>query len=198
VTSSKTFRKPHSVYLYQEEWFLLTKLQAFFREGISQNETVIFIATEAHRNTLKASLVPELGQYPFLIEADAEELLATFYRGGQLQTDRFFPATKAILAQAQALERPIRLFGEMATLLWKQGFRESALELELHWIELWQHYEFSMLCGYPLVMEQLEDINGILRLHTQLELSSTKIALRPECLRQFPPLSQQSLLVKEV
>jgi hypothetical protein len=162
--------------LYQEEWFLLTKLQTFLREGISKNETVIFIATETHRNILKASLVPELGQYPFLIEADAEELLATFYRGGQLQTDRFFPVANAMLAQAQALKRPIRLFGEMVTLLWKQGFRESAFELELHWIELWRRYEFSMLCGYPLVVEQFEDIAGILRLHTQLELSSTKIA----------------------
>lgn len=178
MTPAKAIRPPHSVYFYQDEGFLLNKLQSFVREGLSQQETVILIATDAHRTSLRESLWPELVAYPYFIEADADRLLATFYCNGHLRTDRFFPAVHAMFAQAHPFERPIRIYGEMVMLLWRQGFRESALELEGLWNDLRPQYQFSMLCGYHLVEERVEDVNGILRLHSHLDLgASTKVAL---------------------
>src|SRR6185369_562599 len=44
----------------------------------------------------------------------------------------------------------VRAFGEMVALLWADGRREAALELEALWNELGANLSFSLLCAYPI------------------------------------------------
>jgi hypothetical protein len=46
--------------------------------------------------------------------------------------------------------RPIRAYGEMVDLLWKDGREVAAIRLETLWNQLARNYDFALLCGYSM------------------------------------------------
>jgi hypothetical protein len=46
--------------------------------------------------------------------------------------------------------RPVRVYGEMVGLLWKNGNEAAAESLEAQWNQLMAVRKFSLLCGYSM------------------------------------------------
>ena len=61
----------------------------------------------------------------------------------------FWQAISPLLRQAAKTGQPVRVFGEMVSLLWDAGLIDAAVELEVLWNELGVQYPFSLLCAYP-------------------------------------------------
>jgi hypothetical protein len=126
------------------------------------------VAVEEHRQAVRRSLSrsPAIDE-PTYFDVDAEEYLARFSDGGVLDKSRFLALVTPVLNEAQALGRPIRLYGEGVAVLWNQGFRQAAIELEQWWNELLRQYSFStILCGYPSDAHAADDLVEILAAHT--------------------------------
>jgi len=147
----------HVVQFYSDDVFLVEELAHFIGAALRAGESAVVVATETHRN----ELVQLLANRHDLAEAirdgrfsplDAAETLAKFMRDGHPDPARFAEIIGAVLERAKARSggRRVVVFGEMVMLLWVQGNREGALELEQLWNDLAQKHVFSLRCAYPL------------------------------------------------
>jgi hypothetical protein len=164
--SKNTVHPSHGVYFYDNDWFLVQKLRDFVREGVAQKEVVIMIATEPHRKLVRQVLSVE--EIAYCLEWDASELLSTFFANGSFKRDRFLDVTHDLFTRARQFERPIRIYGEMVMLLWRQGLRNRALELEHLWNDLAPRSQCSLLCGYPVSRERCEELFEVFAAHSHL------------------------------
>ena len=65
---------------------------------------------------------------------------------------------------------PVRAYGEMVDVLWKQGKVEAAIKLEILWNELAQTHSFQLLCGYSMgsFYKQAKHLEDICAQHTHV------------------------------
>ena len=138
---------PHAVQFYNDDVFLIDTVSAFITAGIKENGAIIVIATAQHceelRNTLQTASNSSI-QY-----IDALELLSTFMVDDWPNETRF-TSTVGPLLQRAALKGPVRIFGEMASVLWAEGKTRAAIRLEELGNELASQHAFSLLCAYPM------------------------------------------------
>ena len=84
----------------------------------------------------------------------------------------FWQAISPMLRQAAKAGRPVRVFGEMVTLLWDGGLIDAALEVEAMRNELGAQYPFSLLCAYPAqpaaCAHQTDALSEVYSAHTQV------------------------------
>ena len=142
---------PHAVLFYQDDTFLIDALVAFIRAGYEETATIIVIVTESHRTQLRVRF-QTLGQAEIgaaVMYVDAVDLLSSFMVNGQPDQTRFISALTPFVRWTM-LGGPIRIFGEMVSVLWTQGNTRAALRLEGLWTELATRHAFSRVCGYPL------------------------------------------------
>ena len=92
--------------------------------------------------------VPELkrsGQYaPF----DAAETLGLFMHDGQPEALRFKALVGELIEAATERSAGVRAFGEMVAILWDEGNREGAINLEGLWNDLGRDHDFTLFCAY--------------------------------------------------
>ena len=142
----------HVVQLYDTDRVFLDALEAWVAGGLLLGESVIVIATPAHRRQLtlrlrKRDLEPTSLQIADrLVLLDAEESLARLMRDGMPDPDLFNALLERLLERTPA---PVRAFGEMVVLLWRAGQREATLELERLWSEACARHRLALLCAYP-------------------------------------------------
>jgi PAS domain S-box-containing protein len=148
----------HAVQFYENEAFLATVVAEFLATGLTAGEPIIVIATTPHCRAftrqlgalgIDAHAARRSGQLRIL---DARKTLAQFMRGDAPDRDRFFDSLGRVILDAQAGREglPVRAYGEMVDVLWKDGNTEGAIELERMWNELATRYHFSLLCAYAL------------------------------------------------
>lgn len=152
----------HSVHFYEQDEALIQRLRSIIVPAIDLGNSVIVVATESHRQPLKSALAMSdvetsiLEQQERLILADADELLAKFMVDGFPDRERFFSVLGNVVARARQsawnAQRGITVFGEMVAVLWEQGNRIAALQLESLWNDLLYDREFHLHCAYPLNM----------------------------------------------
>lgn len=156
----------HVVQLYEEEAFLIEILARVTREGFEAGEGVAICATPRRRAALVRRLdewgVPlgALRDQERFVEVDAHEVLAACAAGERIDDARFADAVGRPLDRLAKATRGgrVRVFGEMVALLWVQGRRDAALELERLWnVEVLARPKLSLLCGYPLAAFGLRD-----------------------------------------
>ena len=84
----------------------------------------------------------------------------------------FWQAISPLLRQAAKTGQPVRVFGEMVSLLWDAGLIDAAVELEVLWNELGVQYPFSLLCAHPgqpaARAHQLDALTEVCHAHTQV------------------------------
>ncbi len=84
----------------------------------------------------------------------------------------FWQAISPLLRQSAQAGQPVRIFGEMVSLLWGDGLIDAAIELEALWNELGVQYPFSLLCAYPAqpaaCARQLDALTEVCHAHTQV------------------------------
>jgi hypothetical protein len=145
----------HIVQFFNSDDEYVRAAGCFLREGLMAHETCVVVATAEHHRQLDQYLL-EAGLNPVTLSAEyryvplqAEQVLPTFFdaRSG-IDQQRFHRQFNLLLAQAASRGQPVRIFGEMVSLLAEQGQPALAIQLEELWNELSRHHSFSMFCSY--------------------------------------------------
>lgn len=145
----------HFVQLYDHDASLVDAVRKFVSVGLEVGDSVIVVATRAHRDAFEQALRStgidvkaerKAGRY---ISADDEETLAEFMVDGIPNRKRFDKVIGALITQAAAKGTGVRVFGEMVALLWAQGNVPAAIRLEELWNHLAETHRFKLFCAYP-------------------------------------------------
>ena len=151
----------HVVYFYQESDSLLDALCNFVGPALlDPGNAAVILATKVHRDGLQHRLTArgldtqkasKQGRY---VALDAPEILSKIMVEGMPDGARFFKVVGGTIARTRALLESatpeIVVFGEMVSLLWKEGKIEAAIRLEQLWNELAKKHPFSLRCAYPV------------------------------------------------
>jgi len=149
----------HSVHIYHDDSALIKRLCGIVISGLHVGNSVVIVATAAHRDML----VKELRDSGIHIRGyardgrfamyDAENTLATFMVRNRPDRALFKQSVGALLADARkhalSKDRGLTVFGEMVAVLWEQDKKQAALELEALWNESLNHSAFHLHCAYP-------------------------------------------------
>ena len=126
----------HAVQFYREDAELFDTVATFLADGIRAGDISIVIATEPHLRGFDSALVAA-GLDPvaaradgLLVSLDADVTLARVIRNGRLDRAAFASAMDSVMQRAADSRRPVRMFGEMVSLLWNAGDVIGAIELE--------------------------------------------------------------------
>lgn len=168
----------HLVQLYDHDHALLESLEGFVAGGLLTGESVIVIATPAHRGQLELRLrargidvayVQARDQY---LALDAEETLAKFMVDGWPDEIRFHSVIRQILGRARTAGHRVRAFGEMVSLLLMRGEQAAMLRLEQMWDVLVQREQVPLLCAYAMSaftgQAAVATIRSVCRAHSRL------------------------------
>ncbi|MBD0315841.1 MAG: MEDS domain-containing protein [Nitrospiraceae bacterium] len=160
----------HSIYVYQHDVFRVRRAVDFVLAGLRLGETVMVVAPDDLRTAVRAGLSQQVGiSHLTYREVDAADYVGECFRDGILNREAFWDTVAPFLKDAQEAGRPMRLYGEGAALLWKQGHRQAALDLEGLWNEVIPRYPFStVLCGYPSEKQTAEELLELLGRHNHV------------------------------
>lgn len=157
--------REHFVHFYEKDQELADGVARFLAVGFAQGNYGLVIATPEHiaqfdEGIREAGADPEAlrksGQYSTF---DAADVLSRFVAAGKLQPGRFRSGIIGAWLKAAAKSgKGIRAFGEMVAILWEDGNKEGAIELEKLWNEVAQEHEFTLYCAYPAAaMDEFSD-----------------------------------------
>ena len=149
----------HSVHFYDEPAALINRLRGIVATGLEAGNSVVIVATATHCKQLKKALnssgvnvsgFEKGGQY---IACDAGEMLETFMVDGRPDRSRFLTSLGSLLSAAKQAAQDsgqgLTVFGEMVAVLWEEGNKTGALELEGYWNDLLNDRAFHLHCAYP-------------------------------------------------
>jgi hypothetical protein len=145
----------HYVQFYQSESDLLSQLSRYVQTGLRQSETCLVVATQAHRQQLEEWLLQGgvdvasarlSGSY---LSIDAADTLRKFMGEDMPNKVRFQQTVGSLVETLASKNKPLRIYGEMVALLWKDGNKEAVLELENMWNELLAKHPCNLFCAYP-------------------------------------------------
>jgi hypothetical protein len=143
----------HFVQFYHDDRDLIENIYAYFTRGFEAGEVAVLIATRAHRAALEQrfsdggfdpTILKRSGKYsPF----DAAETLGLFMRNGKPDPSRFRALVGALMETAVRDRVGVRAYGEMVSVLWDEGNKVAAIELENLWNDLAKVYSFTLFCA---------------------------------------------------
>jgi MEDS: MEthanogen/methylotroph, DcmR Sensory domain len=157
---STQFPGVHSVEIYEEDGELIKSVGAIVATSLSLGDSALIVATPEHRaelaRELTASGIPvdycaQEGRY---IALDAEEVMNSIMLDGypdrNLFEKNFFSVLSSARERARNRNRGLTIYGECVALLWKEGRKEAALELERFWQDVFRDEPpFHLHCAYP-------------------------------------------------
>jgi hypothetical protein len=145
----------HLVQFYADQNRLLDSLEHFISAGLDAGEAVIVIATPPHLHALESrlqdrgmDLVAARNENRYL-PFGAQDAMDRFIIDAWPDTERFTRFVDTSLARARSNGRKVRAFGEMVAVLWADGQREAALQLERLWCNVCERGQLTLLCAYP-------------------------------------------------
>src|SRR5256885_7922403 len=148
--------RDHFVQFYEDDSFLVDSISGFIGAGFRSDEPAIVIATPSHRAALDARLKEERfepaalrasGQY---VALDAAETLAMFMTNGMPDRDLFDLSVGCLVRKTAREGRPVRAFGEMVALLWRDGNEAAAIRLREPLNEIAPAFHFFPFCAHSL------------------------------------------------
>jgi hypothetical protein len=159
LMAARSAPQVHSVHFYDADDVLIQRLQSVISSAVEVRNSVLIVATDAHRIQLCAALkkrgvdVSKLENDGRLSFFDAHETLIHFMVDGLPDRARFLASVgELILAAKQSARnesRGLTVFGEMVAILWEQGNKTGALQLEALWNDLLNDRAFHLHCAYP-------------------------------------------------
>ena len=170
-------RRDHVVLFYRDEQELTERTGEYLFPAIQAGGVAIVVATPEHRRSFERYLADAgddaaaAGARGYLA-LDASETMRGFMVADRPDPAGFWQAISPMLRQAAQAGRPVRVFGEMVSLLWDAGLIDAAIEVEAMWNELGAQYQFCLLCAYParpaVCAHQLDALTEVCRAHTQV------------------------------
>lgn len=168
----------HAVQFYGSEESLIATVGGFISEGLIAGQPGILIATPAHIKAVLEELghrlidVEQARRIGDLVCMDAEETLATFMAGPLPDPQAFKKNVGDVIEQTLSgrARTPVRAYGEMVDVLWKQGAVEAAIKLEILWNELAMSHSFQLLCSYSMgtFFKQAEHLERVCQQHSRI------------------------------
>lgn len=152
-------RRGHMAQFYEDERYLFRAVADFVEPALRTGEPVLMIATEPHRRELASQLagrgfdLDQAARRGELTILDARETLARFMRHGAPDGPLFRASVGAVitaLRHRHAGNTPVRAYGEMVDLLWREDQPQAALALEEQWNDLASAHPLSLLCAYTV------------------------------------------------
>jgi hypothetical protein len=147
----------HGVQFYDEDDFLTGTVADFLEPGLAQGQSVVIIATEQHCQDFLGTLrgrgidVDAAVSSRRLVVRDARKTLASFLVDGKPDWQRFQAEIGGLLSSVATRDGlPVRAYGEMVDLLWRDGESQEAIRLEEFWNDLHQTHSFNLLCAYVM------------------------------------------------
>jgi hypothetical protein len=148
----------HAVQFYESPDALCRIVGSFIGEGLEQGAVSVLIVTPDHAARIEACLrlyavdVDALKRAGALVIVDARNTLNQFMVDGMPNASGFRQTVGGLLMEMRRNNdnRPIRAYGEMVDLLWKDGREAAAIRLEMLWNQLASSYAFALLCGYSM------------------------------------------------
>jgi hypothetical protein len=165
----------HFVQFYEEEQFLIQGVAAYVAQGFVQGHAAVLILTQTHRLAVEKRLAAggadaeEYQRCGLYYAYDAAETLACFMVDGHPNPRRFRATIEPVIEVASQYGSSVRAFGEMVALLWAEGNKAGAIELEILWNDLMEKSSFALLCAYPIAQfsdgDQNRELRHICRAH---------------------------------
>lgn len=158
----------HSVHFYEHDSELVDRLRGIVVSALASGNAVLIVATEVHREQLSRTLHQNWTNWAaardegrFLM-VDARETLERFMVNGHPDRKRFVAVVSDLVRNCRftslSANRGLTVFGEMVAVLWEDGNKNAALELEALWNELLSDRTFHLHCAYARpTLEQAED-----------------------------------------
>lgn len=161
----------HSVQFYDTDEELVHRLCGVVRSGLLIGNSVLIVATSAHREQLVKALkridvdIRTYAREGRFTMCDAEGMLCRFMVNELPDRKLFLASMGELLLEAKkaacSKDQALVVFGEIVAVLWKDGNKAAALALELLWNELLNERAFHLHCAYPRAAF-CEDEAGIL------------------------------------
>jgi hypothetical protein len=144
----------HIAQTYQDEAFLLEAVGHYVRAGLRRGEGVVLIMRKTHWTALVAQFgtldLPAAVERGQVASYDADEMLAGLMKVGVPDHDAFHRMVGNAIGRMRRSYPAVRAFGEMVDILWRDGRRAAAAELEKLWSDLVRTGPFALLCGYQV------------------------------------------------
>jgi hypothetical protein len=150
----------HIVYPYTNEDQVAEAVSLFAGSGLRDGEAVILLMTRDHCQPIRDRLesegvdVPMMESTGQLVCVEAEDLMSRFIFDGIIDEHRFKTIVGDLIEKAkkfstQGISSPVRVFGEMVSLMWRDNLRSTA-RLEELWNEVIASHSVPLLCAYAL------------------------------------------------
>ena len=129
----------HLVGCYEAEGVLIDAVSAFVGSALHDGDAAIVIAAATHRRVFEAAIsasgidVAAEVDVDHYLALDAADLLEKLMVGGAPNAERFRDTIGALIERMAAGGCRVRVFNEMAALLWDAGDVASTLALEDLW-----------------------------------------------------------------
>lgn len=166
-------------HLYRTEGELAGSVSRFIAEGLDAGEAVLIIATASHWALFVARLatMPGIDLAGAIVSGqlrimNADFALSAIMVDGLPQWYRFQETASSIIENSNKRFGKLRVYGEMANILWQDHNRLGAERLESHWNALSQRYAIVRLCAYRINEDDAREYNALLecvcRTHSRL------------------------------
>jgi hypothetical protein len=164
----------HIVYPYTDEEHIAKAVSLFAGSGLSKGEAVILVMATEHFAAVRerldiegfdAAVLEADGQ---LVCCDAESLLSEFLFDGIIDELKFTTSIGELIQKARQRGggRPVRVFGEMVSLIWRIH-PEATQRMEELWNQVVSRHCIPLLCAYSLNDPQANTLPaGLLACHS--------------------------------
>lgn len=163
----------HSVQFYDTDEALVHRLCGVVSSGLLIGNSILIVATQDHRDQLVNALrrldvdVRTFARENRFAMYDASQMLSKFMVKGTPNSDLFLESVGKLLVDAKKTARSkdqgLVVFGEMVAVLWDEGNKAGALELERLWNDLLNERAFHLHCAYPRALFS-QDETGMLNI----------------------------------
>lgn len=156
MLDSHATSEDHAALLYgSDDGQLVEHVAGWLFEHLAREQPALAIVSPARSRALASALdraglnVGALRRRGLFVSLDAPAIVRSILENEPLSWTSF-ERRFGDLVRELATRGPLRIYGEGAGLLWKDGKREVALELEGHWNRLRSQVEFELLCSYDI------------------------------------------------
>ncbi|HEY6960036.1 MAG TPA: MEDS domain-containing protein [Candidatus Limnocylindria bacterium] len=169
--------RDHALHLYDDDTTLATTVATFLAPGFARDDAIVSIGTRAHVAAIEQRLRSEgvrvddavlSGRY---VSMDAERVIARLLRNGLPTRETFADVVGHRIEQLASRHGSVRAFGEIVSLLWRDGKQTAALRLEDLWNEALGYQPLSLVCGYAtrtVGTEAAPAVQRIAKAHTRI------------------------------
>jgi hypothetical protein len=175
-------REDHVVVFYSGDREFSDAVGKFLCGALWTGGVAVVIATPSHhllidawmeRGGVDVAAARADGSYLVL---DAAATLARFMISGWPDPAAFWQVISPVIQHASGSATQVRVFGEVAAVLWDSGQVGAAIDTEALWNEMASRYSFGLLCGYPAQSASSPELSDAL---TQICLAHTFAAGAP-------------------